>query len=258
VSASNTGGWVRRVGAAGGGRAYRRRRPVNFYGTIGIVVVLGFGSVAWARHDYQQAPPTLPTPFVVALGVDACGTQFPALEPNPISAPTGYQLLADNVIEVAPTTFTEAGQPNLLSTFVASYTGLTLTKDELVVPVGTKGHKATHKNGTVCPKGTKDAGKVGHVEIATWTNIVSGPKLVTTDAAKVTLSSGLLVTIGFVPNGTSLQRPRPQFVSAMETQKNSIAGTGTVSTSTVPVTVKTPPTTTKTTTTTVKKTTKKG
>ncbi len=216
---------------------------MNFYGVLVLVCILGLGSVAWARHDYQQPARTLPAPFVVALGISTCGTQVPSLEPNPISAPTGYVMLPDGVLVVAPKTFTEADATPLLSSFVDSYVGLQVTSKELVVPIGTKGRASKHTTGEVCAKGTKDAGKAGHVEIATWTNLVSErPALVTTNPAKVKLTSGLLVTIGFVPDGVTPPKPPATVIAAMESQKTAIAATGSTSTTTTTLKLTPPPT----------------
>ncbi len=261
MTASNTGSWVRRVGAAGGGRTYRRRRPINYYGALGLILVLGVFSVGFARYDYRKGPPTLPAPAVVALGISTCGTQVPSLAPDPSSSLLGYQMLEHGVLEVAPVTFAQAGDLTLAS-FVKSYTGLSATKAQLIVPVGTKGHKARHVTGKVCPKGTKDHGKVGHVEFAVWSGVgVTTPSLLTTNPAKVSLSNGELVTIGFVPDGVTPPQPPASVIGAMENQKTYLGQHGTVSTTTT--TIKLPPTTTTTvhrgggtTTTTVKKSTK--
>jgi len=54
VAKSATGKWVSRVGSSGGGKAYKKTRPSNFYGILIVIVVLGLVATALARYDYQH------------------------------------------------------------------------------------------------------------------------------------------------------------------------------------------------------------
>jgi hypothetical protein len=227
VATTNTGGWVRRVGASGGGKTYRKRRPFNFYGVLGVVVVLGFASVTWARYQYEHPAaaassiaPTTKDTWYAALGLNVCGQQLPALAANSSVGITGYGAVKGGAIEVSPLTASEAGNNATLALFVDSYGGLAVSKHKLVVPVVTKSKKGpstrTYSTGTACPKGTPDAGKVGAVVIATWPDIGStSPHLYTSPSAVHFTADELLVTIAFEPTGVTPPKPPGKAIATM-------------------------------------------
>jgi hypothetical protein len=254
VTTGNTGGWVRRVGSSGGGRTYRRRRPINYYGVLVVICVLGVSSVALARYDYRhpasaapQTPPTTADTWYAALGIATCGAQQPALAPNPTATLTGFTALEGGVIQVHPITASQSGHNATLQRFVSAYRGLVVTKDALVVPPSGKQKKATHwTTGTKCPPGTKDAGKIGHVEIASWQNLSSTTAKTTTNPADVVFTNAMLITIGFVPDG--VVPPKPPF-SAYRAMLQAVATTTTLppaTSSTLPATSTTAQVTTST------------
>jgi len=58
VAKSATGRWVSRVGASGGGKAYKKTRPGNFYGALVVIVVL-----AWSPpSSHAMSTSTRPRP----------------------------------------------------------------------------------------------------------------------------------------------------------------------------------------------------
>jgi hypothetical protein len=233
VAASNTGGWVRRVGASGGGRTYRRRRPVNFYGILGLIVVFGLASVGFARYDYRH-PPTGPTQSFAALAIFACGTEFRSLAAN---AGT-FQAQPGGVVESTTT-----GSPTL-NQFTSTYAGLKLTSTELQVPFTSKKHLhvKSYTNGDKCPHGTKDAGKVGHVEIAYWPTLGASTPTLATDPSTVPLTSRVQISVAFVPTGVTPPRPPAAVIAAMEGAiANAAAAAAT--TTTIPTTTSTAPVT---------------
>ena len=246
MAASNTGGWVRRVGASGGGRSYRRRRPVNFYGILGLIFVFGLTSVGFARYNYRN-PPAGPTSSYAALAIFACGSPVPSLAPNA----GNYRALAGGVVESTTT-----GSPTL-NQFASGYVGLKLTSSGLQFPaVSSKHpHSQSYSNGDKCPKGTKDAGRVGHVEIAYWPTLESSKPTLTTDPSTVPLTSRVQISIGFVPKGVTPPRPPASVIAAMDSAISASATATT--TTTLPNTIPTNSTTTTnpTTTTTTKPTT---
>lgn len=210
-------------GVLRGGRTYRRRRPINYYGILVVICVLGIASIALARYNYQhpasaasqQAPTTSDTWFA-AYAISTCGTTQPPLSPNPASAAAGATALPDGVIQVSPKTTDQTGSKATLSLFVDGYIGLKVTPDELVVPPnGPHGHTITLKTGMRCPKGTRDAGKVGHVEIAHWANLTTATPVTTTDPSNVRFTNNMLITIGFVPDGVTPAQPPTSAVTAM-------------------------------------------
>jgi len=221
VAASNTGGWVRRVGASGGGRTYRRRRPVNFYGVLGLIVVFGLGSVGFARYDYGH-PPSGPTSTFAALAIFACGSDVPSLAPSAGS----FHALAGGVVESTTT-----GSPTL-NQFTSAYPGLELTSSTLRIPAsGSKhSHATTYSNGDTCPRGSRDAGKVGQVEIAYWPTLESSKPTLTTDPSSVSLGSRAQITVAFVPKGVTPPRPPASVIAAMVSAIAGSTATSTTST----------------------------
>jgi hypothetical protein len=211
------------VGASGGGKTYRRRRPINFYGVVVVVCVLGVASVALARYSYQHpAQAATPTPPVVgqkwyaASAISTCGVTQAPLAPNPASQGAGATALGSGVILVSPATSAQTGANATLQLFVNGYHGLVVTKDKLVMPPQPNTVKTpTWTTGMTCPKGTPDAGKKGHVEIAKWKNLSSKVASTATDPAAVAFSPNMLVTIGFVPDGAVPPRPPSSAVNAM-------------------------------------------
>ncbi len=136
--------------------------PVNWYAALVIIVLVGLGSVALAKYNYNQgAPsvePTTNTVWHAALAFDICGTTQPALPASPAGSTTGLTSSGSGVLVVAPRSASEAGTNATLGKFASGYTGLTLTNTTIQYP-----HGVLYKNGQRCPKGTPDAGKVGEV-----------------------------------------------------------------------------------------------
>lgn len=240
MASSNTGGWVRRVGASGGGRAYRRRRPVNYYGLLSLVVVLGFGSVVLARYDYQHpkaAKPKTPSlSWFVALGVDACGKQLAPLQGETASQPSGVSLLTGGVVWVKSLSTSKLGAHpsakalNLLPGFALSSTALD-------VPKRGHAHAVQYTAGSVCPKGTPDAGKVGRIEIATWPSVAAVTPTIATDPSKAPLGSEIEMTVAFIPKGATPLRPPAGVVRLMYEATASPPSPTTSTTSTTTTTV---------------------
>jgi len=250
VAESDTGGWVRRVGASGGGRTYRKQRPLNFYGVIVLVCVIGTLSVAWARYEYRHpaagsttAQPRIGTTWYAAQGTSACGADQPALASN-LTASGGFHALGNGAIRIAPATQAQAGTNATLDKFISRYIGLVVTSRRLVLPGprGLPNPATTWRTGQKCPSGTKDAGKVGTVEIATWPNVGSAVPTITTDASKVRFTSNMLITFYFGPSGVTPPKPPASAIAAMFSGPTS----GTTAT-TLPTTTPSliPPTTTK-------------
>ena len=251
MAESNTGSWVRRVGASGGGRTYRRQRPVNFYGVLVIIVILGLLSVAFARYEYRHpanastTPPTVGTTWFAALGTNACGSQQPPLSPNPITL-GGYHALSFGALKIAPTKASEAGENATLQKFIDGYLGLKVTSQTLAIPGlrGLPNAATTWNTGDKCAKGTKDAGKVGHVEIAYWPNIIVKKPTISTDPTKVRFTPNMLITFFFGPEGTTPPKPPESAIKAM---LNAALTSQATTTTLLPVTTTTQPTTTTTT-----------
>lgn len=276
---SSSGKWVARAGATGGGRTYRGQTPINWYAVLVLIVIVGLGSVVFARYEYQNPKstadtiaPTKGTQWLAAMVFDVCGTQS-TLASNEVD-PTKQSFITtgDGVIVVDPKKTADAGDNAVLGKLLSGYKGLTVTSTELKIPASalasstsssttttttapttsttsttaaptsttssgskerskkpksktSKKAKTTaasatkvYRNGGTCPTGTKDAGKKGFVEAAYWKNAFATngkPITVTGAAGSIKFSNNQLITVGFVPKGTTLPKPNGTVVTAL-------------------------------------------
>lgn len=233
----DTGKWVTRAGATGGGRTYRGQMPVKWYGSLVLICVLGVALVVYSRYERSHpAPATQPTigsHWFQALSFDVCGTlqaNLPA-NPNESKAPVpGIHTDGDGVIQVEPTTAADAGNNATLARFVQTYPGLTLTSSELKLPKARK-----YTNGKTCPAGTPDAGKAGVVQIKMWPSFTppgsNHPQLFS-DPGQIKLADGQLITVAFVPSGASI--PKPNSIVALLNDRAEASSSSTTVPATTP------------------------
>lgn len=252
MAKSNTGKWVSRVGAGGGGKAYRKTRPMNYYGAIGLIVVLGLLSVVYSRYEYQNpsagAAPTVGTTWFASFAAQACGTELPVLTTDPATTANGFTVASTNVLVISPKTEAEAGGHATVAKFIEEHPGLTFTGDSFSLPnaQGTADPKYTYKNGDKCPAGSPNAGKVGKVAIAYWSTLTQKDPTITTDPGSIKFHDLMRLTFFFEPDGVKPKQPSDASQAYMVQLQQSTNGTGTT-TSTVPTTVTLPPTVTSTT-----------
>jgi hypothetical protein len=264
VAKSNSGKWVSRVGAGGGGKTYQKTRPANYYGALIVIVVLGLAATVYSRYEYQNpvkhhstvVQPALGSVRYAALSIQACGETLPYLTSDPTFT-GGYVLETDNVIRVSPTTEAEAGNNATVKVFASEYKGLIASTNELAVPTtkGAADPKTTYKNGQTCAAGTKEAGKTGKVVYAYWSTLAQKSPTLTTNPAKIKFTKDLRVTLAFEPTGVTPSAPSSTSVDEMvlaATTTTTTTTTPTVTTTTVPSTGPTTTTTTASTTTTTK------
>jgi|HubBroStandDraft_1064217.scaffolds.fasta_scaffold95527_2 hypothetical protein len=229
----DSGKWVARAAATGGGRSYRGQMPTKWYGTLFLIVLLGIVFVVYSRYEDQNpvaaTPPAIGTHWYDSLAIDVCGDVQPELgtNPNSVSNP-GIHTDGDGVIRIEPTRSADAGNNATLARFVADYPKFALTSSSLTIP----GEKVRN-NGDKCPKETPDAGKAAKVEIKVWPSSqapgVNEP-YTTTDPSSVKLAppTGQLITIAFVPAGASIPKPSATTITTM-LQAISQAGSTTTS-----------------------------
>ncbi|HVA03426.1 MAG TPA: hypothetical protein VMU64_06710 [Acidimicrobiales bacterium] len=245
MARGDTGKWVARAGATGGGRSYRGQRPMKWYSSLAMICLLGVALIVYSRYERQHpAPsvqPAIGAHWYQALGFDVCGKPAPNLPANPNAAKSpipGIRTDGDGVIQVAPTTAKDAGNNATLARFVTTYPKLQLTTNSLQIPGAPK-----YTNGEKCPTGTRDAGKVAELQIKVWPSFTppgSNNPTVSHDPTAIKLADGQLITVAFVPSGASI--PKPSSITAMLTDR---AGSATSSPSTTaPTTVTTAPNTT--------------
>jgi hypothetical protein len=252
VAKSASGKWVSKVGATGGGKAYKKSRPANYYGVLVVIIVLGLLSAVLARYDYQHpakavhaTAPAIGTTWYAGLSIQACGETLPYLTPDPTTK-GGFTVLADNVIKISPTTAADSGSNATVSQFSDEFPGLISSSSELAVP-NSKGQAdtaTTYHNGSACAAKTKYAGQTGKIEYAYWSSISQKKPTTTTNSATIKFSPELRITMAFDPTGVTPTAPSTATTDAMVK-----ASVTTTTTTTPPVTTTTPASTATTTTT---------
>jgi hypothetical protein len=256
VAKSAQGKLVSRVGASGGGKAYKQRRPVNFYGVVALIVVLGLATVLYSRYEYQNPTnatattttlatgPLLNTTSFVGLATEACGTVLGDLPVTATTATAGYHVLANNVVRLQPKTYAEAGVNATVAKLVTEIPGLTLTSTKFVLPTasGQPDATKTYVTGDKCPLGTKYHGQVGRVVVAYWSGGTTAPVRLSTNPSSLVLNKNVLVTLAFEPASVTPQAPGTATIAALLRAEAS----ATTTTTTAPVTTTTAPVTTTT------------
>src|SRR5487761_1510477 len=105
MARGDTGKWVARAAATGGGRTYRGQMPVRWYASLFLIVILGIALIVYSRYERQHptaaAAPAIGTHWYAALAFDVCGTAEPNLptNPNEATAAPGLHTVGDGVIE---------------------------------------------------------------------------------------------------------------------------------------------------------------
>jgi hypothetical protein len=260
VAKSATGRWVSRVGASGGGKAYKKTRPSNFYGALVVIVVLGLVATVYARFEYEHpskhaagVAPKIGTTWYAALSIQACGKYLPYLSTDSVATHLGMYVLPANVIKIDPVSAADSGNNATLSQFADEYPGLLISSSQMNVPKndGVANPGTDFTNGQACPSGKGDlyGGQTGKVTYAYWTSFGSKP-VITTNPATIKFAPDIRIAMAFEPTGVKPKVPLPATDNAM-------VADATTPTTTTPVT--TPPVTTTTvtgaTTTTIKSTT---
>ncbi len=223
MARSSSGRSVARAAATGGGATYRGQMPVNWYAALLVIVLIGLGSVAFAKYHYNQNPPVVEpavgTTWHAGLAFDICGKTEAALAASPSTAKTGLTTTGDGVLKIAPNSSSEAGNNATLGKFASGYVGLTLTNTSVKYPSST-----LYKNGEKCAAGTPDAGKVGEVAARTWllsTKTGANGELeqtggvTTVHPADLKFADRQLITVGFVPDNVTLPKPPASTITAL-------------------------------------------
>ena len=222
MAKSTAGKWVSRVGSSGGGKAYKKSRPSNYYGILVVIVVLGIAATLLARYDNQHpasaakgTPPAVGTTWYAGLSIESCGVVQPALTPDP-KYPGGLKVQDFNVIKIAPVSSADAGDHATVAQFANEFPGLIVSSTQLAVPnaVGVANPKTTWKNGDSCPSTSKYAGQTGYVSYAYW-KFGSSTPTITTDPSSIKFSEYLRVTMAFEPKGVKPQAPSQTTYNAM-------------------------------------------
>jgi hypothetical protein len=179
-----------------------------------LICLLGVALIVYSRYERQHpsaTQPTVGTHWYAALALDVCGKQS-SLAANPTSKATpGITTDGAGVITIAPTSKADAGANATLGRFVQTYRGLKLTSSELKLPGTT-----TYRNGGTCPAGTPDAHKRADVQVEAWSsNSASGAPVTVSDPSSLKLAEGQLITIAYLPPGSSVPQPGAAAITAM-------------------------------------------
>jgi hypothetical protein len=236
MARTDTGRWVARAAATGGGRTYRGQRPIRWYSSLVLIVLLGVALIVYSRYERQHpsagSQPAIGAHWYAASAYDVCGTIEPNLpaNPNEASAAPGIHTAGDGVIQINPSKPADAGANATLGRFVQLYPGLALSPTALRLP-----GRPTYHNGDACPSGTPDSGRKGLVQVKVWPSFAppgSNNPSEPSDPTTLKLANGQLITVAFVPSGASIPKP-PQSVITTMLQDRATSG----STTTVPATV---------------------
>ena len=252
MASNSTGKSVQRAATTGGGRTYRGQMPVNFYASLGIVIVIGLVLVGFSRYQLSHkttssaGPPTTSQTWYAALGINICGTMQPNLAASTNQKKTGLVADGNGVLTIAPKNSSESGASATLGKFVSNYKGLELTNTSIQYP-----GKSAYTNGKVCPKGTPDAGKAGIVIVYSWPNFTSKSGAQTPgDPQNLLFKNGQLITMAFLPANATVPKPPAAVITNLINANSAAPATPTTPTTaptgtpttTPPAT--TPPTTT--------------
>ena len=248
MAKSATGRWVSRVGASGGGKAYKKTRPGNFYGALAVIVVLGLVATVFARYEYQHPgkkpagiAPKIGQTWYAALSIQACGKYLPFLGTDTTLKGQGMYALQGDVLKITPVSAADSGVNATLSQFGNEYPGLVISTTTMKVPknvLGTANPATSYTNGQACPsgKGALYPGQTGKVTYAYWKTFGQKKPTITTNPADIKFAPDIRISMGFEPAGVI---PKPPLTAT----SNQMFADGTTVTST---TVATTPVTTTT------------
>ena len=250
MAKSATGKWVSRVGSSGGGKAYKKSRPSNYYGILAVIVILGLAATMLARYDYQHPgkkakgpAPAIGTTWYASLSVQSCGKYLPYLSTDPTTK-GGLIVQSADVVKISPVSAADSGNNATLSQFANEYPGMVASSTQLTIPGGTKSNTSTtFRNGTACPSTSKYPGQTGQIEYAYWSNFGQKTPVITTNPSSIKFSEEMRVVMAFDPKGVTPMVPQQTTVDDMV---KAVAAASVTTTTTTGVTSTTAPTTTTT------------
>jgi hypothetical protein len=187
---------VARIASTGGGRTARGRTPWLWYGGLTSVVVLGILLVASSRNNLNASVehPDFKDHWHTAYGIYICN-QFKPPMPQPANL-IGIHTHTDGLMHVEPSSTLDTGKGATVGRFASGQPGFKLSATRIQYP-----GDRVYKNGDKC------GSKPGHLEVRMWENKNAEPKTVTGDPGKIRLKDQMLLTIAFVPEGTTIPKP---------------------------------------------------
>jgi hypothetical protein len=235
---------VARAAGTSGGRTSRGRTPWMFYSVLLAVVVIGSAMVYTSRHHRLQViaaggtatPPTVGTTWNTGYAIYECtsSTKGKFFSPpiNDHNNPHGIFTPTAGVIQVSPKSDSVAGKNATLDKF-AEAVHMTLNAGELKIPGG-----KDYRDGDDC------GGKPGRVQVQVFSSPSDTTGITSTvDPALVRFQDNILLTIAFMPKGTTIPQP-PQY--ALMNLAAAVAATTASTSTTAPAASPTPGATTTT------------
>jgi hypothetical protein len=152
---------VARAARAGGRSAGTRQRNLLFPASIGAIVIVGVGLVAFAAHDRKTDESVAPVANVdhwhAAYGIYVCDEFQPAIPE--FDSPNGIHTHGDGVIHIHPFSDAAAGENATLGVFLED-AGIEVTEDSLTV-----GDQTWTEGEDQCD------GKDAQVQVDQWTDV---------------------------------------------------------------------------------------
>lgn len=211
----------------------RTSRGSIFPVALATVIVLGLALVIWARADRRSSVSNV----APAVGLDHWHTAYgfyicdkfldplPTVEPDPL----GIHTHGDGVIHIHPFSSGVSGRNAKLGKFF-DHENVDVSNTKLKMP----DDKGEWENGDKCGEG--DAAKDGKLQVAVWENRTdTEPKIYSTDFKNIRFDKDfMLMTIAFVPEGTTIPKPASEpvldnlsDVEPSATTSTTVTGTGT-------------------------------
>ena len=215
MSRGSFGRTVARAAASGGSKSYRGRRPVLWYLSLLVIVVAGVALIVYSRNEAihrasaSTNAPTATDNWYTALGFDVCGTPQPNLAANTNLSAAGIRTFGDGIVNTNPGSVSNSaaftGAHATLGTFVSSYGNhLSITPSAIVLPGKTPKRYVT---GQRCKTGPY-AGKTAAVQVQVWPSTSGTGSAFTGDPSAIKLANGQMITVAFVPPGSTIPAPR--------------------------------------------------
>ena len=191
---------VARVAGTSGGRTARGRTPWMWYSALSLVVLLGTVGVISSRSHLNPKidHPNFSDHWHMAYGIYICG-QFKPNMPQPATL-IGLHTHTDGLIHVEPQSTLDTAKGATVGRYVSGQPGFHVSATSIQYP----GDKAL-KNGDKCN------GKASKVQVKEWTSKSDNSgETVTGDPKNIKVENLHLITIAFVPLGTTIPKPPSQ------------------------------------------------
>jgi hypothetical protein len=209
---------------------------------MAIVVLLGVFLVVFSRHEKMSgkapaaaaanrgAHPTTFESWREAMAVDICGTLQPNLGAS--AKQQGLFTQGDGVIQTQPQGPQDSGANATLGRFFTEYGQASLSATTLRLPGG-----RTVSNGQSCN------GRPAVLQVESWASAGSSAgTLLTSNPQSLHLENGQLITLAFVPKGSTLPKPSAKVLATLQRQQ-AAGGSSNVTPPTTPITPSTTSTT---------------